>query len=111
MSSYCVSRDLLFDGRVLQEYPSKMRMKPLQTVHPLHGELMSEKKPKVTDPFFTLSCEDAYQPKPTSAENVLTKYKSSKYNYKELPTVLIKYSFLLAGFLSLSSDHNSIRKS
>ena len=61
-----------------QEYPSKMRMKPLQTVHPLHGELMMDKKSKVTDPFFKLSCEEHYQPKPTSAENVLVKFKSSK---------------------------------
>ena len=41
---------------VFQEYPSKMRMKPLQTVHPLHGELLMDKKPKTTDPFFNISC-------------------------------------------------------
>ena len=64
-----------------QEYPSKMRMKPLQTVHPLHGELMTDKKPKVTDPFFKMSCEEFYQPKPTSTENVLTKFKSGKYSF------------------------------
>ena len=71
---------------LIQEYPSKMRMKPLQTVHPLHGELLMDKKPKVTDPFFKISCEEYYQPKPTSTENVLTKYKSSEcFQFTLLP--------------------------
>lgn len=41
-----------------------------------------DKKPKVTDPFFKLSSEDFYQPKPTSTENVLTKFKTSKFIYR-----------------------------